>query len=90
MDTNVKFPYYLEPREKGVFLCKKEKESAKLRKYDAWTVHYPYVILCKFIEYKTEKGTYTISAAQALDVGFPQTYNEETKLIIPLMYWDFE
>jgi len=85
MDT-IKSPYSLIDR----VLHKKEKESSRLRKYDAWTIPAEYISVCDKIVYVTEKDTYTISSKLAMEVGLTQTLNNELKIIIPVFYWDLK
>jgi hypothetical protein len=72
---------------------KKERESQKLRLFGgAWTINLQ-EIEGKEIEkivYITNKESYSISYADAVDKGFVRVLGGESKLVVPIKYWSID
>jgi len=66
---------------------KHEKETQRFRKLDAWSINESILHLCDMIFYITEKDKYKISKTFALTAGVFREYKGESKLYVPVSYW---
>jgi hypothetical protein len=75
-------------------LCyKKEDELNRLRiGGSSWTINLDEVDIVDVKEfvYSTDQAVYRISRARALEYGFKAMFKGETKLVVPVRYWDIQ
>ena len=69
---------------------KHEKESGKLRMCGgSWTINLKEINdSISLVKFKTEKAVYEIQLSLAERKGFVRKFNGESKLIVPIEYWN--